>query len=77
MGHQHLSDGKPDHQIKLTPLALRRIREHLGTQPFDLAKIEAIRPVGKEQFDELGEKLLKQGLETLVVVRHDPILIND
>jgi hypothetical protein len=39
-------------------------------EPFDLGKVKSSCPVGKEQLEELGKKLLQQGLESLIVIGH-------
>jgi hypothetical protein len=63
-----------DHKVQDATIALRRVRKHFLVEPLDLGEIESIRPVGKEELEELRKELVEQGLEALIVVLHEPAL---
>src|SRR5262249_17823211 len=55
-------------EVELAFFALRRCQEQLLVQPVDSAELEALGPRGEETLEELGEELLQQHLQALVMI---------
>jgi hypothetical protein len=54
-------------QIHESAFAFQRVADQLLVEPFGTREVEPRGPFGKEEPEELGEKLLQQSLETRIV----------